>query len=108
LTACLVDCVFFLKGDCLVISEFVVPNDGLLTRVCELKKVLVIWEKSGEAKERFSCIKKDNTPRSVVMYRLDLMKKIGFMNLKILHKNICFGAFWANKIEIFVFCCSSF
>jgi tRNA (cmo5U34)-methyltransferase len=36
------------------------------------------------------------SPRST-NYQLELMKKAGFKNIKILHKNMCFGTFCSIK-----------
>lgn len=38
----------------------------------------------------------EDSPRSM-NYQLDLMKKVGFSRVEILHKNICFGAFGGIK-----------
>jgi tRNA (cmo5U34)-methyltransferase len=44
----------------------------------------------------FDYIAYEDTPRSVT-YQLDLLKKVGFRNTEILHKNSCFAAFGAIK-----------
>lgn len=44
----------------------------------------------------FDYIEKEDTPRSM-SYQLDLMKKVGFSSVEILHKNACFGAFGGIK-----------
>jgi tRNA (cmo5U34)-methyltransferase len=41
-------------------------------------------------------VAKEDSPRSM-NYQLDLMKKTGFKNTEILHKNMCFGAFGGIK-----------
>lgn len=41
-------------------------------------------------------VAKEDSPRSM-NYQLDLMKKVGFQKVEILHKNICFGAFGGIK-----------
>jgi len=41
-------------------------------------------------------INREDTPRSVY-YQLDLMKKVGFRHVEILHKNSCFAAFGGIK-----------
>ena len=41
-------------------------------------------------------VAKEDSPRSM-NYQLDLMKKAGFRNVEILHKNMCFGAFGGIK-----------
>jgi tRNA (cmo5U34)-methyltransferase len=38
----------------------------------------------------------EDTPRSI-NYQVDLMKKVGFRQVEILHKNMCFGAFGGIK-----------
>jgi len=40
----------------------------------------------------FAYIEKEDTPRSVT-YQLDLMKRVGFSSVDILHKNSCFAVF---------------
>lgn len=44
----------------------------------------------------FAYIEKEDTPRSLI-YQLDLLKKVGFANVDILHKNLCFASFVAFK-----------
>jgi tRNA (cmo5U34)-methyltransferase len=41
-------------------------------------------------------IAKEDTPRSLD-YQLDLMKKVGFSAVEVLHKNMCFAVFGAIK-----------
>ncbi len=41
-------------------------------------------------------IAKEDSPRSM-NYQLDLMKRVGFRKVEILHKNMCFGAFGGIK-----------
>jgi len=41
-------------------------------------------------------VAKEDSPRSM-NYQLDLMKKVGFQKVEILHKNMCFGAFGGIK-----------
>lgn len=64
------------------------------------------WEEYGEYLRKiggkdyqekvFAYIEKEDTPRSV-NYQLELMKKVGFSMVEILHKNSCFAAFGAIK-----------
>ena len=44
----------------------------------------------------FDYIKYEDTPRSI-NYQLDLMKQVGFKNVEVLHKNLCFAAFGGVK-----------
>lgn len=43
-------------------------------------------------KKVFDYIEKEDTPRSVT-YQMELMKKVGFSQVELLHKNSCFAAF---------------
>ncbi len=45
----------------------------------------------------FEYIDKEDSPRSVT-YQLDLLRKVGFDHVDILHKNSCFAAFGAIKM----------
>ena len=47
-------------------------------------------------KHVFDYIAKEDTPRSV-LFQTDLLKKVGFKHVEILHKNSCFAAFGAVK-----------
>lgn len=85
-------------GGCLMISDLVTQHSGSLNKY--------IWEKYGEYLEGiggadyktkvFDYIEKEDSPRSVI-YQLDLMKKVDFSNVDILHKNLCFAAFGGVK-----------
>ncbi len=44
----------------------------------------------------FAYIEKEDTPRSLV-YQLDLLRRVGFDDVEVLHKNGCFAAFGAVK-----------
>ena len=44
----------------------------------------------------FAYIQKEDSPRSVT-YQLDLLRKVGFREVEILHKNSCFAAFGGMK-----------
>lgn len=44
----------------------------------------------------FAYIDKEDTPRDL-MYQLDLLKRVGFQQVDILHKNLCFASFVAIK-----------
>ena len=46
--------------------------------------------------EVFSYIEKEDTPRSL-MYQLDLLRKVGFRHIEVLHKNSVFAAFGGVK-----------
>jgi len=64
------------------------------------------WERYGDylegingkeyRKNVLDYVAKEDSPRSM-NYQLDLMKKVGFKQVEILHKNMCFGAFGGIK-----------
>ena len=44
----------------------------------------------------FAYVEKEDTPRPL-LYQLDLLRQVGFAQVEVLHKNICFAAFGAVK-----------
>ena len=66
----------------------------------------LMWERYGEYltsfggeeyKEKvFGYIEMEDSPRPVT-YQLDLLRKVGFKHVELLHKNSCFAAFGALK-----------
>lgn len=66
----------------------------------------MMWERYGEylrgvggeeyRGKVFDYIEKEDSPRSVT-YQLGLLRKVGFAQVEILHKNSCFAAFGALK-----------
>jgi tRNA (cmo5U34)-methyltransferase len=44
----------------------------------------------------FAYFEKEDTPRPL-MYQLDLLRQVGFSQVEVLHKNVCFAAFGAIK-----------
>ncbi len=85
-------------GGCLMISDLITQDTPLLTHYT--------WERYGDYLEGLSgkeyrekvlaYVAKEDSPRSI-NYQLDLMKKVGFTKVEILHKNMCFGAFGGIK-----------
>jgi tRNA (cmo5U34)-methyltransferase len=85
-------------GGCLMISDLITQDTELLNDYT--------WERYGDYLEELSCkeyrqkvldyVAKEDSPRSM-NYQLDLMKKVGFSKVEILHKNMCFGAFGGIK-----------
>ena len=85
-------------GGCLLISDLIRQDSEILNTY--------FWEKYGDYLESvggkdfkstiFEYIELEDTPRSL-FYQLDLMKKVGFKNMEILHKNSCFAAFGGIK-----------
>ncbi len=85
-------------GGCLMVSDLITQDTPELTQYT--------WERYGEYLEGLggkeyrqnvlAYIEKEDSPRSI-NYQLDLMKKVGFRKVEILHKNLCFGAFGGVK-----------
>jgi tRNA (cmo5U34)-methyltransferase len=44
----------------------------------------------------FAYVEKEDTPRPL-MFQLDLLREVGFRQIEVLHKNVCFAAFGAVK-----------
>lgn len=85
-------------GGCFMISDLITQDTALLSEYT--------WERYGDyleglggkayRKEVLDYVAKEDSPRSM-NYQLDLMKKVGFRSVEILHKNMCFGAFGGVK-----------
>src|SRR5205807_10496891 len=46
--------------------------------------------------EVFAYVEKEDTPRPLA-YQLDLLRRVGFEDIDVLHKNVCFAAFGSMK-----------
>jgi tRNA (cmo5U34)-methyltransferase len=44
----------------------------------------------------FAYVEKEDTPRPL-LFQLDLLRQVGFSQIEVLHKNVCFAAFGAGK-----------
>ena len=85
-------------GGCLMISDLITQDSEILNDYT--------WERYGDYLEELGgkeyrskvldYVAKEDSPRSM-NYQLDLMKKVGFASVEILHKNMCFGAFGGIK-----------
>ena len=85
-------------GGCLMISDLITQDAKILNDYT--------WERYGDYLESLGgkeyrqkvldYVEKEDSPRSI-NYQLDLMKKVGFSKVEILHKNMCFGAFGGIK-----------
>ena len=85
-------------GGCLMISDLITQDTELLNNYT--------WERYGDYLEEvggkeyrskvLDYVAKEDSPRSM-NYQLDLMKRVGFRTVEILHKNMCFGAFGGIK-----------
>ena len=86
------------EGGCFMISDLIKQETETLNEYTwELYAKYLESVKGKEYRQKvFDYIEKEDTPRSI-NYQLDLMKKVGFRDVEILHKNICFGAFGGVK-----------
>lgn len=85
-------------GGCFMISDLITQDTEILNDYT--------WERYGDyleelggkdyRKKVLDYVDKEDSPRSM-NYQLDLMKKLGFGKVEILHKNMCFGAFGGIK-----------
>lgn len=85
-------------GGCLMISDLITQDTKLLNEYT--------WERYSDylegiggkeyRKKVLNYVAKEDSPKSM-NYQLELMKKVGFKNTEILHKNMCFGAFGGIK-----------
>jgi tRNA (cmo5U34)-methyltransferase len=85
-------------GGCLMISDLITQDHQRLNGY--------IWERYGDYLEEvggkdyrnkvLDYVAKEDSPRSM-NYQLNLMKRVGFGSVEILHKNMCFGAFGGIK-----------
>lgn len=85
-------------GGCLMIADLITQDSEVLNAF--------IWERYGDYLESIGgkeyrtkvleYVAKEDSPRSL-NYQLDLMKKVGFRTVEILHKNSCFAAYGGIK-----------
>ena len=85
-------------GGCLMISDLITQDTEVLNNYT--------WEKYGDYLESIGgkeyrqkvldYVATEDSPRSL-NYQLNLMKKVGFSRVEILHKNLCFAAFGGIK-----------
>jgi len=86
------------KGGCLMICDLITQQSEILNVYFTEKYAEYLSGISGEqyAKDVLAYIEKEDSPRPLI-YQLELMKKVGFSQVDILHKNICFAAFCGIK-----------
>ena len=85
-------------GGCLMISDLIMQDSEILNAY--------VWERYGTYLEDWGgkeyrtkvldYIAKEDSPRSL-NFQLDLMKRVGFRYVEILHKNSCFAAYGGIK-----------
>ena len=85
-------------GGCLMISDTVVQDNDIITAY--------LWERYEDYLKGFygeeklqnlrDYIEKEDSPRTLT-YQLELMKKVGFRSVEVLHKNLCIATFGGIK-----------
>ncbi len=79
----------------LVIHETAAVQDMMWSRYGEYLESL----KDSDYRDKvFECIDREDSPRAVT-YQLDLLLRVGFAQVELLHKNSCFAAFGAVKTD---------
>jgi tRNA (cmo5U34)-methyltransferase len=85
-------------GGCLMISDLVRQDNEVLTEYFWQRYAEYLDETGGQDYRRkvLDYVTQEDSPRSIA-YQLELMKKVGFKSVEVLHKNVCFGAFGGVK-----------
>lgn len=85
-------------GGCLLISDLITQDHEALIDFTWQRYGNYLESIDGPAyrKKVMDYIQKEDSPRSMT-YQLDLMKRVGFQTVEVLHKNMCFGAFGGIK-----------
>lgn len=86
------------KGGCLLVSDLITQDTPVLTEYFTERYKDYLTQLGGEkyAENVQAYIEKEDSPRSLT-YQLELMKKVGFSTVEVLHKNICFAAYAGIK-----------
>ncbi|MDR2346080.1 MAG: class I SAM-dependent methyltransferase [Planctomycetaceae bacterium] len=85
------------KG-CLMISDLITQDNNSLTEFFQHRYAEYLEKAGGKefCQNIIKCIEKEDTPRSIT-YQIELMKKAGFKDIEILHKNICYASWGGIK-----------
>ena len=85
-------------GGCFMISDLISQDNEQVNNYTRERYGDYLEELGGMdyRKKVLDYVAKEDSPRSM-NYQLDLMKKVGFTAVEILHKNMCFGAFGGIK-----------
>ena len=86
------------RGGCLLISDLLVQDHEGVNKIIWDRYGTYLQQHGGKDYQQkvFDYIEKEDSPRSM-SFQLELMKKVGFSSVEILHKNACFGAFGGIK-----------
>ncbi|MGY0040998.1 class I SAM-dependent methyltransferase [Pedobacter sp. NJ-S-72] len=85
-------------GGSIWISDLITHDSKLISKLFQDKYRIYLETLGGPeyGQKVFDYIEYEDTPRSI-SYQLDLLKKAGFKETEILHKNSCFAAFGGIK-----------
>jgi tRNA (cmo5U34)-methyltransferase len=85
-------------GGCFWISDYISHDSAVIFRLFrdKFKKHLESLGGVEYSERQMACVDYEDTPRSV-NYQLTLLRKVGFVNVEILHKNASFAAFGGVK-----------
>ncbi len=85
-------------GGSVWITDLVVHENGHVDQMMwqRYAEYLIALRGENYQKEVFAYIDKEDSPRPVT-YQLDLLRKVGFRSVDLLHKNSCFAALGAVK-----------
>jgi tRNA (cmo5U34)-methyltransferase len=83
---------------CLMISDLIRQENSVLTEYFQQRYAGYLDKTGGQdyRQKVLAHVEKEDSPQSMT-YQLELMKKVGFESVEILHKNVCFGAFGGVK-----------
>lgn len=87
-------------GGSLWITDMVTHESDAVHDLMWSRYAKYLVEQGGEEYQQkvFAYIDKEDSPRPVT-FQMDLMRRVGFEGVDILHKNSCFAAFRARKCE---------
>ncbi len=85
-------------GGCLMISDLIVEDVKVIDDYSRERFAGHLERIAGREfmKNHLLAVEREDTPRTMT-YQLELMKKVGFRQVNILHKNACFGSFCGIK-----------
>ncbi|MDR1145437.1 MAG: class I SAM-dependent methyltransferase [Verrucomicrobiales bacterium] len=85
-------------GGCLLIADLVAQDEAALTELVWQRYAGYLEGRGGAeyCRKVLDYIAREDSPRSVT-YQLELMSRVGFGRVEILHKNMCFAAFGGVK-----------
>jgi tRNA (cmo5U34)-methyltransferase len=85
-------------NSCLMISDLIRQETNVLTEYFQERYADYLNETGGSdyRQKVLAHVEKEDSPQSMT-FQLELMKKVGFERMEILHKNVCFGAFGGVK-----------